>query len=228
MTRGLQVVVAGAGAAGLEALAALGELAGDRVQLTLLAPDRTFRYRPVSTARPFVPGLPHDRHGFLPVDEHALVRGTKNVWAAGDATSVLLKHSDVGAAQAAAAAESIAAAAGAELEPEPWDPVVHGFLLESSPEFEALAGRMDEPPPTSCLWWSPGRLTGPRLSRLIARRDHRAKPQLGWHPRGLPTAARVQPTYQGAPHWGPLSVQEERPHRQRGESKPPGAPALGA
>lgn len=60
MTRGLHVVVAGAGAAGLEALAALGELAGDGVQLTLLAPDRTFRYRPVSTARPFVPGPLHE------------------------------------------------------------------------------------------------------------------------------------------------------------------------
>jgi len=44
--RPIRVVVAGAGIAGLEALLALRALGGARVQLTLVAPDDEFIYRP--------------------------------------------------------------------------------------------------------------------------------------------------------------------------------------
>lgn len=49
----LGVVVAGGGVAALEAVMALRALAGDRVSITLLAPDREFRYRPMAVAEPF-------------------------------------------------------------------------------------------------------------------------------------------------------------------------------
>ena len=49
----MRVVVAGGGIAALEVLAGLGALAGERVDVTLLAPDRSFSYRPLSTAVPF-------------------------------------------------------------------------------------------------------------------------------------------------------------------------------
>jgi sulfide:quinone oxidoreductase len=49
----LNVVVAGGGVAGLEALLALHALAGDRVRLTLVAPDPEFAYRPLAVAEPF-------------------------------------------------------------------------------------------------------------------------------------------------------------------------------
>jgi sulfide:quinone oxidoreductase len=52
------VLIAGGGIAGLEALIALRVLAGDRVALTLLAPEETFTYRPLATARPFALGRP--------------------------------------------------------------------------------------------------------------------------------------------------------------------------
>ena len=47
------VLIAGGGVAGLETMMALRALAGDRVRITLLAPDRDFRYRPMAVAEPF-------------------------------------------------------------------------------------------------------------------------------------------------------------------------------
>ena len=51
-----RVLVAGAGVAGLEAVLALQALAGDRVEIELLAPERHFTYRPLAVAEPFRAG----------------------------------------------------------------------------------------------------------------------------------------------------------------------------
>jgi sulfide:quinone oxidoreductase len=48
-----EVVIAGGGVAALEALMALRALAGDRVSITLVAPDPDFVYRPMMVAEPF-------------------------------------------------------------------------------------------------------------------------------------------------------------------------------
>jgi sulfide:quinone oxidoreductase len=48
-------VIAGAGVAGLEALLALRALAGDRVDITLVAPERQFVNRSMSVSQPFSP-----------------------------------------------------------------------------------------------------------------------------------------------------------------------------
>jgi sulfide:quinone oxidoreductase len=50
---GLRVVIAGGGVAGLEALLALRALAGDLVDLELIAPEPHFWYRPLAVAEPF-------------------------------------------------------------------------------------------------------------------------------------------------------------------------------
>jgi sulfide:quinone oxidoreductase len=50
------VVIAGGGVAGLEALLGLHALAGERVRLTLIAPDPEFSYRPMAVAEPFALG----------------------------------------------------------------------------------------------------------------------------------------------------------------------------
>jgi len=47
------VVVAGGGVAGLEACLALRELAGDRINLTMLSPSPEFVYRPMTVREPF-------------------------------------------------------------------------------------------------------------------------------------------------------------------------------
>ena len=49
----LRVLIAGGGGAALEAMMALRAQAGDRVRITLLAPEREFRYRPMTVAEPF-------------------------------------------------------------------------------------------------------------------------------------------------------------------------------
>src|SRR5215213_3835490 len=48
-----QVVIAGGGIAGLEALMALRDLGGDRLALTLVAPDPEFTYKPFTVEEPF-------------------------------------------------------------------------------------------------------------------------------------------------------------------------------
>jgi sulfide:quinone oxidoreductase len=49
----LRVLIAGGGVAALETMMALRALAGDRVDITLLAPGRDFHYRPMAVAEPF-------------------------------------------------------------------------------------------------------------------------------------------------------------------------------
>ena len=78
---------------------------------------------------PAIEGVPHDRDGFIPIDEHCQVRGLDRVWAAGDATDFAIKFGGIASQQADAAAEAIAALAGAPVQPEPFRPVVHGVLL---------------------------------------------------------------------------------------------------
>ncbi len=50
------IVIAGGGVAAIEALLALRRLAGDRVTLTMIAPDLDFVYRPLAVAEPFAFG----------------------------------------------------------------------------------------------------------------------------------------------------------------------------
>jgi sulfide:quinone oxidoreductase len=49
----MRVVIAGGGVAGLEAVLALRDLAGDRVEITLISPTGEFVYRPMLVAEPF-------------------------------------------------------------------------------------------------------------------------------------------------------------------------------
>lgn len=79
---------------------------------------------------PSVPGVPNrGAHGFIPIDVHCRVPGLKDVYAAGDATDFAVKHGGVAAQQADVAAQSIAALAGAPVEPTKFHPVIHGVLL---------------------------------------------------------------------------------------------------
>jgi sulfide:quinone oxidoreductase len=79
---------------------------------------------------PSTPGVPkRDGHGFISVDAHCKVEGLDGVFAAGDATDFPVKYGGIAAQQADVAAESIAALAGAPVEPTKFHPVVHGMLL---------------------------------------------------------------------------------------------------
>jgi sulfide:quinone oxidoreductase len=76
-----------------------------------------------------LPGAPRNARGFIPVDPHCKVRGADRIYAAGDGTDFELKHGGIASQQADAAAEAIAALAGAPVKPAPFRPVVRGVML---------------------------------------------------------------------------------------------------
>lgn len=63
-----QIAIAGGGIAGLEALLALHDLAGDRVELTLVARDPDFVYRPLIVEEPFS-HTPAEQRALAPIAE---------------------------------------------------------------------------------------------------------------------------------------------------------------
>jgi sulfide:quinone oxidoreductase len=78
---------------------------------------------------PAIRGLPVAEHGFVRVDRHARVPASGPVFAAGDAVDFAVKQGGISSQQADAAAQSVAALAGAAITPESFDPVVRGMLL---------------------------------------------------------------------------------------------------
>ena len=99
---------------------------------------------PRAAARPLA-GLPCDEHGFVPVDAHGRVAGLYHVWAAGDCTNFPIKQGGIAAQQADAAAESIAALAGAIVEPAPFRPVLRGVLLTGRGRSRSARSRESSP-----------------------------------------------------------------------------------
>lgn len=83
---------------------------------------------------PRLRGVPCDRDGFLPTDRHGRVVGLDGVFAAGDATRFPVKQGGLAARQADAVAETIAAAVGADVHPEPFRPVLRGVPLSGEPK----------------------------------------------------------------------------------------------
>jgi sulfide:quinone oxidoreductase len=114
-------------------------------------------------------GLPVDARGFIPIDEHARVDGAARVYAAGDGTNYPVKHGGIGTQQADAAAEHIAALAGADLDPQPFRPVIRGRLIIGDEWLNLAAdasGSSSEASPEP-LWWPPQKVAGKYLSALI-------------------------------------------------------------
>jgi sulfide:quinone oxidoreductase len=119
-----------------------------------------------------VSGLPHDAAGFLAIDEHARVRGIDDVFAVGDGTSFPVKQGGIGTQQADAAAEQLAALAGAELTPEPFRPVLRGYLLTGEKPLylvNSIAGGGGAGlTSTRPLWWPPTKIAGRYLGPWLA------------------------------------------------------------
>lgn len=69
-------------------------------------------------------------HGFVPIGPECVVPGTDGrVYAAGDCAAYPIKHGGLGAQMADAAAAAIARRAGADVEHEPFWPVIRGKVL---------------------------------------------------------------------------------------------------
>jgi sulfide:quinone oxidoreductase len=117
-------------------------------------------------------GLPQTRSGFIPIDAHARVGGLDDVYAAGDITTFPVKQGGIATQLADAAAEAIAQAAGADLRPEPFRPVLRGLLLTGGqPHYlrHELSGAdpADAASPDP-LWWPPAKIVGRHLAPFLA------------------------------------------------------------
>jgi sulfide:quinone oxidoreductase len=167
-------------------------------ELSLVPDERLAAERVVSLPTllgPWLAGLPADPAGFIPVDLHGLVRGEQDVYAAGDATTSPIKQGGIACQQADAAAEAIAARAGAAVDPEPFRPVLRGLLLTgSTPRYmraEVAGGRGDDQRVSDhALWWPPSKIAGKRLAPYLALRHE----DLVTEPIGLPVDVDVPDT----------------------------------
>jgi sulfide:quinone oxidoreductase len=121
---------------------------------------------------PRIDGLPQTVEGFLPADAHGRVHGLADVFAAGDITSFPVKQGGIAAQQADAAAEMIAAIAGADLAPQPFRPVLRGLLLTGGRprylrhELTGGAGDVSSASPEP-LWWPPAKIVGRYLAPFL-------------------------------------------------------------
>jgi sulfide:quinone oxidoreductase len=119
-----------------------------------------------------VGGLAVDEDGFIVTDDHGKVAGATAVWAAGDAIAFPVKQGGLAAQQADAAARAIAAAAGADVEPRPFRPVLRGVLLTGrGPEWvrrDLAAGADAGSARRHALWWPPTKIAGEYLAPYLA------------------------------------------------------------
>ena len=120
-------------------------------------------------------GVPTVPGGFIPVDEHSRVEGLRIVFAAGDITSYSVKQGGIAAQQADAAAQVIAAEAGAAILPEPFRPVLRSVLLTGDgPRYLSArlrSGNDLSSVATSQPFWSPAdKIAAPFLAPYLARR----------------------------------------------------------
>jgi sulfide:quinone oxidoreductase len=145
-----ELMLAGQGSLAVDAVIALPRLRGGRIE-----------------------GVPQNVEGFIPVDAQAAVVGIRDVYAAGDITAFPVKQGGIAAQQAEAAARTIAAAAGADVQPGSFRPVLRGLLLtggvprylrrEITGGFGETSFVGEEP-----LWWPPAKVVGRYLAPFLA------------------------------------------------------------
>jgi sulfide:quinone oxidoreductase len=124
---------------------------------------------------PFVSGLPRSADGFIPTDAHGRVIGVSDVYGAGDATAFPVKQGGIATQQADAAAESIAARAGADITPAPFEPILRGLLFTgTTPSYlrAKLGGGHGDTSQVGeeALWWPPAKIAGRYLGPYLAAR----------------------------------------------------------
>jgi sulfide:quinone oxidoreductase len=166
------------------------EEAGVRVETSALVredPDAPARLlvgdRPIASQRIVslpravargVGGLPVDERGFIRTDAHGRVDSLPGVWAAGDAIAFPVKQGGLAAQQADAAAEAIAAEAGADVEPQPFRPVLRGVLLTGRGQRwirRDMGGADEGETERHALWWPPTKVAGRYLAPYLASLD---------------------------------------------------------
>ena len=127
-----------------------------------------------SIAGPAIRGLPATADGFIPFDAHCEVPGTGGrIFAAGDATDFPVKHGGLSSQQADTAAAAIAFLAGAEVETEPFQPLIRGMLLTGGAPLYMSArligtGSFQSEVSDSPLWPSGAKVAAEELGDYLA------------------------------------------------------------
>jgi sulfide:quinone oxidoreductase len=122
---------------------------------------------------PRLRGIPAGRDGFIHTDAHGRLAGFDGVFAAGDATTFPIKQGGLAAQQADAVAEAIAASVGADLDPQPFRPVLRGLLLTGGSarflraDISGQAGD-DSTVSRATLWWPPDKIAGRYLAPYLS------------------------------------------------------------
>jgi sulfide:quinone oxidoreductase len=147
---------------------------------------------------PYLPGLPADRRGFIPVGLDGRVRGHDAVFAVGDASDFPIKQGGIGTQQADVAAATIAAWAGADVRVDRFRPILRAKLLTPDRPLYLrahLAGGegMNSVAAEHCLWWPADKVAGRYLAPYLSDRELRPKmsvvaPRLKAHTGPPPTA----------------------------------------
>ena len=121
---------------------------------------------------PRLRGVPAGRDGFIHTDAHGRLPGLDGVFAAGDATAFPVKQGGLAAQQADAVAEAIAASVGADIDPQPFRPILRGILLTGGPacylrtDISGEAGD-DSTISSAALWWPPDKIAGRYLAPYL-------------------------------------------------------------
>ena len=134
-----------------------------------------------------VEGIPHDRSGFVATGQDGLVEGLEDVYAAGDITRFGVRQGGIAAQQADVVAGTIAARAGADVEPPVFEPVLRTLLLTGGQPLylsaELGGGDPDWEVSTEPLWSPPSKVAGRHLAPFLAART--------WAKRATPPARHV-------------------------------------
>jgi len=124
---------------------------------------------------PDLPGVPADPSGFILADPHGRVPGLARVYAAGDGAAFPIKQGGLATQQADAVAESIAAAVGAPVTPQPFRPVLRAMLLTGGDtrylQYAVAGGEGEGAIATHELWWPPAKIASRYLAQYLLGRD---------------------------------------------------------
>jgi sulfide:quinone oxidoreductase len=149
-------------------------------------------------AGPSLRGIPSGRGGFIHTDAHGRVPGRDGVFAAGDATTFPVKQGGLAAQQADAVAEAIAASAGADIDPQPFRPILRGTLLTGGParylraDISGAAGD-DSIVSGDALWWPPNKLCGRYLAPYLSSQLGEASDVMPQDEHSIPVETALDP-----------------------------------
>lgn len=159
---------------------------------------------------PRLRGIACGADGFIETDPHGRVAGLDGVFAAGDATAFPVKQGGIAAQEADAVAEAIAASVGADVDPQPFQPVLRGLLLTGGrarylrADISGGAGD-DSTISTDALWWPPDKVSGRYLAPYLSSRvgeELDVMPQTG---DAIPVETPLDPMAPGTLGFGELT-----------------------